>query len=139
MPVRGEVILQRRRGQQRGRAQHVVAAAMAMAGAGQRAVLGDIGLLAEAGQRVVFAENGDDRAAFARLAHHGGRDAAVLLGHLEALRLQHGGMLGDGSVLGIGDFRHAPDAVAEGEEVLALGVDEIPDCFGVFHELAPCC
>ena len=59
---------------------------MAEAVAGQRLRLGDAGLLRQARQRVVLAEDGDDRPAFAGLAHHRGRDAGDVLGDAEALR-----------------------------------------------------
>jgi hypothetical protein len=72
-----------------------MAAAMAVAIAGDRPVLGHAGFLGEAGQGVVLAENGDDRAVLARLAHHGGRDAGDVLGDAEALMRQHLPMLGD--------------------------------------------
>ena len=48
---------------------------MAVAAGLDRLLLGDAGLLAETRQRVVFAEDGDDGAALARLADHGGRHA----------------------------------------------------------------
>ena len=52
---------------------------MAVAGARQRLRLGDAGLLAQARQRVVFAEDGDHRAVLAGLAHHRGRNAGDVL------------------------------------------------------------
>ncbi len=93
-----------------------MAAAVAVAAGLDRAVLGDAGLLAEARQGIIFAEEADDRAALARLAHDGGRDAGDILGDAEALGLQLGGVLRAGADLGVADLGHAPDAVGEFDE-----------------------
>src|SRR5262249_47477758 len=111
----------------------IMAAAMAVAVAGDRPRLGNAGLLAQARQRIVFAEDGDDRAALARFAHDGGRDAGEGLGDAEALLLQHGGMLGDGAELAVAQLRHAPDPIAQLDEGLRLGIDALPDFFAVLH------
>jgi hypothetical protein len=89
MPFCGQVVLHRRGGQQGGGAQQVMAAAMAVAAGFDRAVLGHAGFLAQAGQGVILAEDGDDRAFLARLAHDGGGDAGQLARDAEALPLQH--------------------------------------------------
>ena len=86
---------------------------MAMAAGFDRTRLGDAGLLAEAGQGVIFAEEGDDRPAFAPFAHHGGRDVGDILGDAKALVAQLGQMLGRRARLGVADLRHAPDPVGE--------------------------
>ena len=72
--VGGKPILHGGGGEQRGRAEQIVAAAMAMASGLERARLGHAGLLAETGQRVVFAEEGDDGTALAPFAHQRGRE-----------------------------------------------------------------
>ena len=48
---------------------------MAVAVARQRLRFGDAGFLAQAGQRVIFAEDGDDRPVFAGFTHHRSGDA----------------------------------------------------------------
>ena len=58
---------------------------MAVAAGLDRPRFGDAGLLAEAGQRIIFAEEGDHRTAFAPFAHHGGRNAGDILGDAETL------------------------------------------------------
>ena len=72
--VGGEPVLDRGGGKQRGGAEQIVAAAMAVAAGFDRPRLGDPGLLAQAGQGVIFAEEGDHRTAFAPFAHHRGRN-----------------------------------------------------------------
>ena len=111
--MRGEPILHRGRGQQRRRAEQIVAAAMAVASRLDRARLRHARFLAQTGQRVVFAEEGDDRAALAPFAHHRGRNARDLLGDAKALMAQLGQMLGRRARLGVADFRHGPDPVAQ--------------------------
>ena len=98
-------------------------------------VLGGAGFLREAGQGVVFAEEGDDRAAFAGLADHRGRDARDVFGDPEALVLQLGDMLGDRALLGVANFRNRPDPVAEFDEALLAGVNMAPEIVAVVH----CC
>ena len=110
-----------------------MAAAMAHAVAGQRAGFGDARFLAEAGKRVVFAENGDDRTFLARFAHHRRRDAGEVGGDPEAFLFEHFGVLGAGLIFVIGDFRHVPDAVAQRDVFLALGIHQAPDLFLVLH------
>src|SRR5271154_6810552 len=87
-PARGEVILNRSRRQHGRRAEQVVAAAMAVTVAGQRLRFGDAGFLAQAGQRVIFAEDGDHRPVFARFTDHRSGDAGDVLRHPETLQFQ---------------------------------------------------
>ena len=137
MPRCGEVVLDRGCREQRGRAQHVVAAAVPVAAGHDLLRLGDAGDLGEAGQRVVLAEDGDHRPALARLAHDRGRDAGEVLGDAEALLLQHGAVLGHGAVFGVADLRHLPDAVGERLVGILAGVDELPDLLRVLHDRNP--
>ena len=81
-----QVVLHRRGGEQGGGAEQVVAAAMAETGTRQRFLFRDAGLLRQAGQRVVFAEDGDHRAVLTGLAHHGGGDAGDVAGDAESFR-----------------------------------------------------
>ena len=90
----GEPILHRRGGEQRRRAQQIVAAAMTVAARLDRPRLGHARLLAETGQRIVFAEDSDHRTALARFAHHRGRNARDILGDAEPLMAQFGQMFG---------------------------------------------
>jgi hypothetical protein len=106
---------------------------MAVAVPLDRARLGDAGLLAQAGQRVVLAEQGDDRTALAGLAHDRGRDVGEVAGDAEALALELLDVLGDRAVLGILQLRHAPDAVAQRLEGILLGIDQAPDRLAVVH------
>ena len=114
-------------------AQQIVPAAMARAAPRQRTMLGDAGLLAQPGQRVVFAEDGDDRPVLAGLAHHCGRDAGEVLRDAEPVALQHGLMLGGRADFLEVELRHAPDAVAEGLELFPLVVHQLPDLLHVPH------
>ena len=134
--VLGEPVLHGGRRQQGGRAEQVVTAAMAMAAHLDLAMLGDAGFLTEAGQGVVLAEEGDDRAAFAGLADHCGRDVGDVFGDPEALVLQLGDMLGDRALLGVADLGNGPDPVAEFDETLFAGVDVTPEVVAIVHVLS---
>ena len=57
-------------------------------------MLRNAGLLAEAGQRIVLAQESDHRAAFTRFADDGGGNAGNALGDAEALVAQFRQMLG---------------------------------------------
>ena len=72
--------------------------------------LGDPGLLAQPGERVVLAEDGDHRAVFARLRHDGGRDAGDVPLDAEAFLFQHLQVFGNAAVFAVGKFGHVPDA-----------------------------
>ena len=130
-------ILDRRGRKQCGRAEQVVAAAMAVAVRFDRPRLGDPGLLAEAGQRVVFAEEGNHRTVFAPFAHHGGRNARNILGDAESLMAQLGKMLGRRARLGVADLGHAPDPVGKRSKSRLDSVDASPDVAAVVHGTAP--
>src|SRR5258708_1865258 len=71
------------------------------------------------------------------LAHDGGGNAGEVGGDAEAFLFEHLGVLGAGLIFVVGDFRHIPDAVAQGDVVLALGVDQPPDLFLILHNVAP--
>ena len=113
---------------------------MAMASRLHRAGLRHIGLLAQTGQRVVFAEEGDHRAALAPFADQGGGNARDLLGDAKTLMAQFGQMFGAGARLGVAHLRHRPDLVAEVNETGLDGVDATPDVTAVVHLpiLDPC-
>ena len=53
----------------------------------------------------------------------------------EALRLQHRQVFGDAAVLAIGKLRRAPHAVGQGDVLLALAVDDLPDLLAVLHDV----
>ncbi len=108
---------------------------MAMAAGLDRARLGDAGFLAQAGQGVIFAEEGDDRSAFAPFADHRGRDIGDILGDAKALVAQLGQMLGRRARLGVADLGHAPDPVGERGETRLDRVDAAPDVAAVVHVL----
>ena len=135
--VGGKPVLHRGGGKQRSRAEQVMAAAMAMAAGLDRAMFRGVRFLAEAGQRVVFAEEGDHRTAFAPFAHHGGGNAGDLLGDTKALVAEFGQMLGGGAHLGVADFGHAPDPVGKRGKARLDRVDAAPDVTAVIHVFGP--
>ena len=135
--VLGKPILHRGGGEQRGRAQQIVAAAMAMAAGLDRAMLGDAGLLAQARQRIIFAHEGDDGTALAPFAHHGGGNAGDILGDAKTLMAQFGQMLGGGARLGVADLGHRPDPVAQIDETRLDRVNATPDVAAVVHACVP--
>ena len=110
---------------------------MAVAAGLERPVLGDAGFLGEARQRVVFAEDGDDRAALARLAHHAVGMPATFSVMRKPWCAQLGEVLGAGARLGVAELRHAPDAVAQGDEARLDRVDAAPDVAAVVHARLP--
>src|SRR3979409_1045902 len=104
-----------------------MAATMAMASGLQRARLGHAGFLAETGQRIIFAEESDDRTALAPFAHQGGGNAGDMLRDAETLMAQFGEMFGSRTRLGVADLRHAPDPVGQGDETRLDRVNAEPD------------
>ena len=110
---------------------------MAMAAGLQRARFGHAGFLAETGQGVVFAEEGDHGPAFAPFAHHGGGNACDLLGDAETLMAQLGQMFGGRARFGVADLGHRPDPVAQVDEARLDGVDATPDVTAVIHLPVP--
>ena len=117
---------------------------MAVVAARKRLPPGDPRLLAETRQGIELAQDGDDRPALPGLAHDGGREARDAPGHAEALRLEHGGVLGTGKAFLEIQFGRVEDPVAQREEGLALRLDQIPDPGGVrqghdasFHVVSP--
>ncbi len=98
-----------------------------------RARLRHAGFLAETGQGVVFAEEGNDWAALAGFAHQGGRDISDILGDAETLMAQLGQMFGRRARLGVAYFRHPPDRVAQGDETRLDRVNATPNVTAVIH------
>src|SRR5205814_5992123 len=129
--VGGKPILECGGREQRGRAKQVVPAAMSVARARHRPRFGNARLLAQAGQRVVFAQDRNDRPAFARLADDGGWNARDILLEPETLALELLDVFGNRAMLGILQFGHAPDAVAQRLISVLTGVDQAPDFFGI--------
>src|SRR3954465_10047516 len=148
--VLGKPVLHRRRGEESCGTEQIVTAAMTVAAGLDRTMLPDARLpaaapqrsvpraarlLAEARQRVIFPHEGNDRSALAPFAHHRGRNARDLLGDAKALMTQLGKMLGGGPRLGVADFGHAPDLVAEVDETCLDRVNATPDVAAVVHAL----
>ena len=106
---------------------------MAMAAGLQRARFGDAGFLAETGQGVIFAKEGDHRPAVAPFAHQRGGNACNLLGDAETLMPQLGQMFGRRARLGVADLGHRPDPVGQVDEARLDGVDATPDVAAVIH------
>src|SRR5215813_5952202 len=90
-------------------------------------------LLAEAGQRVIFAEKGDDRSALAPFTHQSGRDPRDILGNAETLMTQLDKMFGGGARLGVAHLRHSPDLVAQIDKARLDRVDAAPNVTAVVH------
>ena len=126
-------VLDRRRSQNGSGPQKIVAAAVAMSRARDRAGFRNTGFLAEARKSIVFPQDCDDWPALAGLAHHGGGNASHVLGDTEPLFLQHFSMLGTGPIFGISDLRHAPDSITQGFKISLLRVHKIPDLFTILH------
>ncbi len=131
--VLGKPVLHGGGGEQRRRAQQIVAAAMAVTAGLDRPVLGNAGLLAEAGQGVIFAEERDDGAALAPFAHQRGRNAGQVLGDAETLVLKLSQMLGGGARLGVAHLRRSPDLVAPVDETRLDRVTATPNVTTVVH------
>jgi hypothetical protein len=129
----GQPVLERRRRKQRRRTEKIVAAAMTVAARLQLRRVVDAGHLAQPRKRVVFAEDGDDRAAFARLSHHGGGNARDAFGHAEPLVAQHRRVFGAGPVFVVKRLGDRPDAVGQADQVGCVRVDDIPDRLFVAH------
>src|SRR5258708_33124953 len=110
---------------------------MAMAAGLHRTRLRHARLLAQAGQRVIFAEEGDHGAAFAPFAHQGGGNACDLLGDAETLMAQLGQMFGGRARFGVADLGHRPDPVAQFDEARLDGVDATPDVTAIIRLPVP--
>ena len=132
-----EPILDRTRRQQGCGAEQIMPAAMPAAIARQGARFRDAGFLGQTRQRIIFTKDRDNWAFFARFAHHCRWDARHICGHAKAMRFQHGGMFGAGTVFSVAEFRHAPDAVTEFNRLRRLGIHQPPDFFGIAHCLGP--
>ena len=91
------------------------------------------GLLHQAGQRVVFAENGDHRTALAGLAHHRGFDAGDVLGDPESVLAEHRCVRGSGANLVEIGLRRVKNRVGQALERLAMAVDNGPNGFLITH------
>ncbi len=135
--VRRKPILHGGRCQQRSRAQQIVAAAVAMASRLDRARLRHAGLLAQPGQRIIFAEESNHRAAFTPFAHQGGGNVGDILGDAKTLMAQFGQMLGGGARLSVAHLGHRPDPVGEIDETRLDRVDAKPDVAAVVHGFGP--
>ncbi len=57
------------------------------------------------------------------------------LGDAKALMAQFGQVFGRGTVLGVADLRHAPDAIGQSDEAILLLVDVPPNCVAVIHRV----
>ena len=110
-------------GKRRSCSEQVVAAAMARRASHRRLVLGEAGDLRQIGQGIELAEDPDDRAAGAPFGHESRGHAADIRRDAKALALQHSDLLSDRAVLFEGEFRHGPDAVAQGAVILGFGID----------------
>ena len=135
--VRRQPILHRGGGKQRGRTQQIVAATVAVASRLQRARLCHTGFLTKTGQRVIFAEESDDRTALAPFADQGGGNAGDILRDAETLMAQFGEMFGSRACLGIANFGHGPDPVGQGDETRLDRVNAEPDVAAVVHARLP--
>ncbi|MNL60832.1 hypothetical protein D3C87_1846780 [compost metagenome] len=93
----------------------------------QRIVLYGVRLLAETGQRIIFAEKCNDRATAAGLAHHSGRDIGNRIGNPKTLRLQHLAMGSSRLRLHVAGLGRLPDLVGQFREHLRFTIHEIPD------------
>jgi hypothetical protein len=133
-PARGEVVLNGSRRQQGRRAKQVMAAAMAVTVARQRLHFGDAGFLAQAGQCVIFAEDGDHRPIFAGFTDHRSADAGDVFRHPETLQFQYRRVFGARSELRVAQFGRIPDLVAKLLEQFLLCIDQPPDLVGILHD-----
>ena len=97
-------------------------------GAGlDRLLLRKVGDLAQIGKRIVFAQEGDDRAAIPPFADDGGRDAGDILGDAETVVQKFGRVRGDRTRLAIAGLGRRPDSVGQGAETSLLRLDVRPD------------
>ena len=110
---------------------------MAVATGFDRLGLRHASLLAEAGQGVVFAEEGDHRTSRAPFAHQGGRNIRDILRDPEALMAQLGQMFGGGARLGVANLGRRPDLVAQCDEARLDRVDAPPNVTPVIHLAKP--
>ena len=110
-PLRGQMVLDGGRREKRRGPEHVVAASVPVAAGYGFLRLGDASDLREPRERIVFAEDGDHRAAVTGLAHDRRRDAGEVLRDAEAFLFQHRPVLGHRAEFAVGDLRHLPDAV----------------------------
>ena len=132
--VGGQPLLHRRRREQGGRAEQVVAAAMAHAAiAIDQPGFGQAGLLAQSRERVVFTEDGDHRPPLAGFTHDGGRYAGHVTGDAETLAFQHREVFGNAAPLPVGQLRHVPDPIRQGDVAGALVIHDLPDLLAVLH------
>ena len=99
----------------------------------ERPRLGDARLLAQSRKRIELAEERDDGTVLACVADDGGRDAGHVPGHAESLALELRRVLGTGPVLGIAGLGHAPDAIAQRNQVGLLALDQLPDVPVMIH------
>src|SRR5262249_8377486 len=88
-------------------------------------------------QRIIFAEERDHRTALARVTDDSGRDARDVLGDAESLARELSRMLGAGALLGIARLGHAPDPIAQRDQIGLLLLDQLPDIPMMIHALRP--
>ena len=110
---------------------------MAVASRLQRAGFRHAGFLAKAGQRIVFAEESDDRTALAPFAHQGGGNISDILRDAETLMAQLGEMFSSRARFGIAHLGHGPDPVAQRDETRLDRVNTEPDVAAVVHASLP--
>src|SRR6185312_3588275 len=132
-PIGLKVILDGSCGEQRRRPEKIMAAAVPETIAFDRPVLCHARFLAQSGQRVVFSEDGNHGPTLARFARYRRRNTGDIARDAEALLLQSLEMLVAGFELRVGELRHAPYAIAQCDEIILLGVDQMPDILGIAH------
>ena len=110
---------------------------MAMAAGLDGPMLGDACFLAETGQRIIFAEEGDDGTALAPFADQGGGNIGDILGDAKALMAQFGQMLGGGARLGVAHLGHRPDPIGQIDEARLDDVNAPPDVAAIVHGPVP--
>ena len=122
-----EIILDRGRGKQRCGAEQVVAAAMPGTAGLDRYLGADAGLLAETGQRVVFAEDRNHGSAIAGFAHHRSWNPGNAPVDAKAFTLEHRRVPHGGAMLLVVELRLRPDPVAQLEKRPALRLHRLPE------------
>ncbi|MNU81550.1 hypothetical protein D3C71_712140 [compost metagenome] len=100
---------------------------MAVRAGDHRIMLGCTRFLAEARQRVIFAEKCNNRTTATGLAHHSGRDIGNRIGNPKTLRLQHLAMGSSRLRLHVTSLGRLPDLAGQFREHLRFTIHEIPD------------
>ena len=131
------VFLQGHSSRQGGRAQEIVAAAVAVAALLQGTAAGLVGLLAQAAEGVIFPQQGDDRFAGAVFGDKGGVLPGDAPFHPEALLLHVSGLALKGTELLEPGLGKAPDVVADGDEFVTPVLDQLTQVLCVAHGIFP--